>query len=108
MARTTDELIVLITQWANARNLLLGSTPTKQQDKLYEEVGEVEAALEADDMVAFKDAIGDCFVVLTVMAAQCDYNIRDCIDAAYNEIKDRKGRMIDGIFVKEADLPENS
>ncbi|MEB7753300.1 MazG-like family protein [Staphylococcus pseudoxylosus] len=28
----------------------------------------------------------------------------DCVALAYNEIKDRKGKMIDGKFVKEADL----
>jgi hypothetical protein len=43
-------------------------------------------------------------VVLTILAAQHDLAIEDCIEAAWHEIKDRKGVMRDGIFIKEADL----
>jgi len=49
------------------------------------------------------DAIGDMFVVLTIMAAQNGMMIEDCIDAAWQQIRDRKGKMVDGIFIKEAD-----
>lgn len=31
------------------------------------------------------------------------WSLVDCLEAAYNEIKDRKGRMVDGIFIKEGD-----
>lgn len=31
------------------------------------------------------------------------WSLADCLEAAYNEIKDRKGRMVDGIFIKEGD-----
>jgi hypothetical protein len=51
------------------------------------------------------DGIGDAVVVLTILAAQHGVTIEECIDAAWDEIKDRKGRMIDGVFVKESDLP---
>ena len=34
-----------------------------------------------------------------------DYDFTDCFEIAYNEIKDRKGKWIDGTFVKEEDLP---
>jgi hypothetical protein len=47
------------------------------------------------------DAIGDCAVVLTILAAQSQTTLEACIDRAYHEIKDRKGRMVDGIFVRE-------
>lgn len=33
------------------------------------------------------------------------YGFADCFEVAYNEIKDRKGKWIDGTFVKEEDLP---
>lgn len=34
-----------------------------------------------------------------------NYDFADCFEVAYNEIKDRKGKWIDGSFVKEEDLP---
>jgi hypothetical protein len=50
------------------------------------------------------DGIGDAMVVLTILAAQHNVNLEACVAAAWDEIKDRKGRMINGVFVKEADL----
>ena len=91
----------LIRQWAEARNLIEGSTPVRQLVKLFEEAEELKAATLADNHEEYIDAIGDCIVVLTIMAAQRGLNVEDCIDAAYEQIKDRKGRMVDGIFVKE-------
>lgn len=90
-----------IRRWAAARNLLQGSTPARQFTKLEEEVTELAEAIAKDDYKEFVDAIGDCIVVLTIMAAQRGVNVEDCIDAAWSEIKDRKGKMIDGVFVKE-------
>ena len=40
-------------------------------------------------------------VVLTILAAQHNLRIESCTKAAYEEIKDRKGTMIDGVFVKD-------
>lgn len=91
----------LIRQWAKARNLIEGSTPDRQLVKLIEEVEELEEAFWKNDQEEYIDAIGDCVVVLTIMAAQRGLNIEDCIGSAYEQIKDRKGRMVDGIFVKE-------
>ena len=50
-----------------------------------------------------KDAIGDCAVVLTIIADQLGMAIEDCVDCAYEEIKDRRGRMVDGVWVKAED-----
>lgn len=94
----------LIRQWAEARNLIEGSTPDRQLVKLFEEAEELEEAIIKDDREEYIDAIGDCIVVLTIMAAQRGLNVEDCIEHAYQQIKDRKGRMVDGIFVKEDDL----
>ena len=91
----------LIRQWAAARNLIEGSTPDRQLVKLEEEMQELAEAIAADHQEEYIDAIGDCVVVLTIMAAQRGLNIEDCIGSAYEQIKDRKGRMVDGIFVKE-------
>lgn len=39
-----------------------------------------------------------------MVCAYLGFSMRECIQRAWDEIKDRKGRMIDGIFVKEEDL----
>jgi NTP pyrophosphatase (non-canonical NTP hydrolase) len=88
--------------WAKARNLIEGSNPEAQFFKLCEEVGELRQAIMDNDDAEFIDAIGDCVVVLTIMARQKGYAIEDCIASAWLEIKDRKGKMVDGIFVKDA------
>lgn len=95
--------ISMIREWAKARNLIKGSTPEKQFIKLMEEAGEVAAALARNKQDELIDGLGDMFVVMTILAAQRGVDIEDCIAAAYAEIKDRKGRMVDGIFCKEGD-----
>ena len=92
-----------IEQWAADRNLIEGSTPEKQMLKLMEEVGEIAAALARGNRDATIDGIGDAVVVLTILAEQLGTNIDFCVDQAWQEIKDRKGRMVDGIFVKEGE-----
>lgn len=101
MDKTTIELI---RQWAHDRNIIEGATPHAQFVKLIEEVGELAQGIAKGRIDAIKDGIGDAVVVLTILAAQHGLLIENCIDYAYNEIKDRKGRMVNGTFVKEADL----
>jgi NTP pyrophosphatase (non-canonical NTP hydrolase) len=92
----------LIRQWAEDRNLIEGSDLKSQFVKLIEEAGELANAIGKKNDIEFADAIGDMFVVLTIMAAQNRMHIEDCIDGAWQEIKDRKGKMLDGIFQKDA------
>lgn len=91
-----------IRNWAHDRNLIEGSNNSAQFLKLLEEVGELSHAIQKGNSTEFVDAIGDVVVVLTIIAAQRNINIEDCIDHAWLEIKDRKGKMINGCFVKEA------
>lgn len=91
-----------IRQWAHDRNLIEGSTVQAQFVKLAEEVGELAAAIARNNDDAFSDAIGDCFVVLTILAAQRGLEVEACIADAWDVIKDRKGRMENGIFIREA------
>lgn len=90
--------------WAHERGLIEGTTANKQCKKLLEEVSELIDALILKDQDMLKDAIGDCYVVLVNLATKCGWSLQECGEHAYNEIKDRKGQMIDGIFVKEEDL----
>lgn len=103
--RNRPDVFAKITAWADARNLIAGSDPFRQLTKLIEETGELAAGVAKHQPDTVRDSIGDCVVVLTILAAQHGLTLPDCTRAAYAEIKDRKGRMIDGVFVKEADLP---
>lgn len=97
----------LIRQWAIDRNLHTAD-PTKQALKLGEEFGELFEGLAKGNADLTKDAIGDMYVVMTILAQQLGFTIEECIDIAYDEIKDRRGKMIDGVFVKESDLTDGS
>ena len=92
-----------IEQWAIDRGLHTAD-PSKQMLKLMEEVGELAEGLAKDNPDAVQDAIGDAYVVLTILSMQLGMDIRQCVKMAYDEIKDRTGRMVNGVFVKESDL----
>lgn len=98
-------LTELIHQWVIDRNLQTAD-PKSQALKFFEEAGEVASGLARNDIDLVKDAIGDTYVTMVALCATLDISIRDCIDMAYDEIKDRKGKLIDGVFVKEDDLIE--
>jgi len=91
----------LIRTWANDRGLYDGGDPKTQALKLVEEVGETCRAILKEDLPETIDGIGDCVVVLTNLAELVGYPIEKCIDKAYNEIKDRKGKMDNGTFKKD-------
>ncbi len=90
--------------WAHERNIINGATMQAQFVKLIEEIGELAEGIAKGRPEAIKDGIGDAVVVLTILAAQHGVTIEDCIEIAWNEIKDRKGRMVGGTFLKESDL----
>lgn len=92
-----------IEKWAIERNLHL-SDYNKQTLKLTEEVGELASSILKDNLEETIDAIGDIYVVLVILCQQLDLNIDACIQHAYNQIKDRKGKLVNGTFIKEDDL----
>ena len=91
----------LIRAWANNRGLYDGGDPKTQALKLTEEVGETCRAILKEDTNAIIDGIGDCVVVLTNLAELIGTPIEECIDQAYDEIKDRTGKMDNGTFKKD-------
>ena len=91
----------LIRDWANDRGLYDGGDPKTQALKLVEEVGETCRAILKEDANEMIDGIGDCVVVLTNLAELIGTPIEECIDRAYDEIKDRKGKMDNGTFKKD-------
>tara|TARA_R110002012_G_C11262524_1_gene568268 strand:- start:130 stop:561 length:432 start_codon:yes stop_codon:yes gene_type:complete len=92
----------LIRDWAKERGLYDKGDTKTQYCKLMEEAGELGRSILKDDQVEFVDAIGDMVVVLTNLAHLGNTTIEACIDAAYAEIKTRKGKMENGTFVKSA------
>lgn len=123
-----NDLFKKISVWANDRNIIKGSTANEQYPKSLEESIELYATLNpekcADEIkdsiinIVYElfnkgkikqaptgklitDDIGDNMVVLAIMAEQEGLTVTECLEHAYNDIKDRKGTMIDGVFVKE-------
>jgi len=91
----------LIRQWARSRDLYDKGDPKTQTLKLIEEAGEICRAILKKDTPEIIDGIGDCVVVLTNLAELIGEPIENCIEKAYNEIKNRKGKMINGTFKKD-------
>jgi NTP pyrophosphatase (non-canonical NTP hydrolase) len=99
---TLVTLVQLIKQWHHDRNLIDGANDKDQVCKLIQEVGELsDNVCKGKDI---RDDIGDCIVVLINIAERNNVSMTECVEKAYNDIKDRRGKMVDGIFVKEADL----
>ena len=129
-----NELLTKTVDWHKSRNLIDGATDWSQSNKLLEEFieliasqyyeksaesladivrlmiddllrnGRIKPVMRKDKESAKLDAIGDMMVVLTNIAERNKSSLETCLGLAYNEIKDRKGRMINGSFIKESDL----
>lgn len=100
-----NNLIENIEDWSVERNLN-SQSPSKQLLKLVEEVGELSAAFNKQQLNAEIDSVGDILVVLTIYCQQRGLPIQNCLEVAYEQISDRKGKLVNGVFVKEADLNE--
>lgn len=109
------ELIDNVIQWAEDRNIIEGSTVVKQLDKTSEEFNELQRAVGAlpytvgskeqsevrDEVV---DAYGDVLITLIISAEMMDIDLEYALAQAYEVIRHRKGKLINGKFVKEEDL----
>lgn len=97
-----DELIGTIAVWGQEHGI---DNPDKQTVKLLEECGELahEVVRNRYNSKLTEDAIGDIGVVLIILADMLGYDFGDCLRLAYNEIKDRTGKTVDGSFIKTSD-----
>lgn len=101
MSYAETELKVI--RWSEARKIIPNSTPLAQAFKAVEEINELVDALRDGSNINAIDAVGDTVVCLINVCALLDVNLEDCLEAAYEQIKDRRGYMnAEGIFVKEA------
>ncbi len=110
------ELNENVLDWAKEKGILDKATPLTQWGKTEEEVAETREALfslqnnlltyvnskgqEKNTREEVKDGLGDVFVTLLIECKLVNLNPLDCLEEAYNIIKERTGEMIDGTFVK--------
>ena len=95
---------MLIIQWAEARKIIPNSTPEVQLLKAMSEMGELADATIKNDEDAIVDSVGDVMVCLINYCALQDINLVDCMEIAYDQIKNRKGILLpNGVFQKTLD-----
>jgi NTP pyrophosphatase (non-canonical NTP hydrolase) len=99
---TTEQMVLA---WAKERNILTQGHVLSQIGKTLEEIGELLDALATDDIDAIRDARGDIEVTWIIashmLTEQYGDTRQQCLDAAYNTIKNRTGHMVNGRFVRD-------
>lgn len=96
-----QKLEKLVIEWAKEKGILEKGTPLAQWNKTAEEVNELNDALFDDNREEIIDALGDILVTIIIQAEMQGLKLEECLESAYNVIAKRKGKMIDGQFVKE-------
>lgn len=103
---TFENLHDAIVQWGYARNIISAKNTHKQFTKVTEELGELAEGINKDIQEQIKDSLGDILVTLIILSKDLDVDLLDCLRGAYDVIKDRTGKTVNGVFVKEEDLHE--
>ena len=91
----------LIEEWAEEKGILSEATPLTQAMKTHAEADELCHAILDEDRDEIKDAIGDIMVTLIIQCKMQGMDLQDCLESAYNVIKNRTGKMVGGVFVKD-------
>lgn len=100
MINDFETLEKLIIKWASDRNILTPDNDRNQLLKAFEELGETARAELKNNPEGVKDGIGDTIVTLIIYANQNGFTINECLQAAYDEIKNRQGKTVNGTFIK--------
>ena len=101
-----EKLHEFIIQWAEDRKIISPKNVSKQFMKVTEELGELAEGINKNDEDKTKDSLGDIMVTLIILAQDLNFDLLDCLNSAYRVIQNRKGKTINGVFVKESDLHE--
>ena len=96
-----EKLINNVMMWAKEKNLLKKENSHAQMLKVLEEVGETAGALLKNKDQEIIDGLGDSFVTLIILCYQLGLEPKDCLQAAWEEIKNRKGKTENGTFIRE-------
>ena len=102
LKKNMSDLIYDVSKWHHDRNLIEGSTDKDQFLKLLQECGELSDSICKGKDIS--DDVGDILVVLINIAERNNLTLEECLMVAWEDIKDRKGRMVNGVFIKEGDL----
>ncbi|RQM94306.1 hypothetical protein COR53_07825 [Staphylococcus pettenkoferi] len=103
MTYSLNQLVNKVEQWSKDKELDQADSKA-QFTKSVEEMGEIASALCRNDKEALRDGIGDVIVTLIILAQQNNMTLYECLSTAYEEIKNRKGKMVNGTFVKSDDF----
>lgn len=98
---TQDQLENLIVGWGTQKGILPHPIPEAQFSKTLEEVRELQDALEEGDIEGIRDSIGDIYVTLVMQTRAHGLTMNECIRTAWEEISQRTGKMVNGVFVKD-------
>lgn len=90
-----------VIQWAKDRGIDHPSNAKNQLLKSFEEMGELSRGILKDDRELIIDSIGDVLVTLIILAQTQNLTLKECLDYAWNQIKDRKGKTVNGTFIKD-------
>ena len=96
-----DDLIENVKTWAEEKNLLKKENSKAQMLKVLEEVGETAGALLKNKNKEIIDGLGDSFVTLIILCYQLDLEPKQCLQSAWDEIKNRKCKTVNGTFIRE-------
>lgn len=103
---TFENLHDAVVRWGYVRNIINVKNTHKQFMKVTEELGELAEGINKDNQGQIKDSLGDILVTLIILSKDSDVDLLDCLRGAYDVIKDRTGKTVNGVFVKEEDLHE--
>lgn len=103
---TFEGLQDAIIQWGYVRNIISPKNMPKQFMKVTEELGELAEGINKDNQGQIEDSLGDILVTLIILSRDLNVDLLDCLRGAYDVIKDRTGKTVNGVFVKEEDLHE--
>lgn len=111
------ELQTKVLEWAEEKEILSKATPHAQAMKTLEEVNELLEAvsyqgaeketfvnskgIEVNTKHEIQDAFGDILVTIIIGAEMQGLDITNCLESAYNVIKNRTGRIVNGQFQKD-------
>ena len=101
-----EKLHEFIIKWANDRKIINPKNASNQFIKVTEELGEIAEGINKNNREQIKDSLGDILVTLIILAQDLNLDLLDCLNSAYKVIQNRKGKTINGVFVKESDLHE--
>jgi uncharacterized protein YabN with tetrapyrrole methylase and pyrophosphatase domain len=95
----------MIDKWMDDRGITANGTVMGQAIKTLEETTELLDAINHNDDAAIIDAVGDIYVTLRGVCKVKGIPFDKCVQAAYNEIKDRRGHLTSGgTFIKETEI----